>query len=161
MPFFDHLVNTCFADHSQTQHSFFPDKLGNDVVHAVKQPGLDILCTSTVGTTVGEPSDQIVTWQGSIENPKDTVDGLKIGWSHPPQDIKISVNKVSSGKWEDVTNWLPAPRSDPADKNLVVQNVILRHPQQAKGIRVHMRDARKEGMFGIKQIALVGHTLLS
>ena len=106
------------------------------------------------------PSDQVVTWQGEIHNPKDSIDGLKIGWTHPPQDIKISVNRAGE-KWEDVTSWLPAPRPDPADNNFVVQNVIFRHPQKATKIRLHMRDERESGTFGIKQIALVGHTLLS
>ena len=144
---------------AQVQQTFFPSEPSADLFHAVKAPGQDILCSASVGTNAGEPSQQVVTWQGTIENPTDTIEGLKIGWSHPPQDIKLSM-KVGS-KWHDVTNWMPATRPDPSDTDGVVQNVILRHPQAAKGIRLHMRDARKEGMFGIKQLALVGHSFLS
>ena len=159
MHFFDHLLDTCFA-HNQVQHSFFPSSIDSEVFHADKTVGEDILCNASVGTTAGLPSDQVVTWEGKIENPRDTIEGLKIGWTYPPQDIKISVNRIGD-QWEEVTNWLPATTPDVADNNFVVQNVILRHPQNAKRIRLHMRDKRKSGTFGIKQIALVGHTLLS
>ena len=161
MPFFDHLLDTCFAAvHDQVQHSYFPSTPGTEVFHADKAAGEDILCTASVGTTAGLPSSQIVTWEGKVHNPHDTIEGLKIGWTYPPQDIKISVNREAD-KWEDVTNWMPATSPDVTDNNFVVQNVILRHPQSAKKIRLHMKDTRKSGTFGIKQIALVGHTLLS
>jgi hypothetical protein len=159
MPFFDHLIDTCFAHH-QIQHSFFAPTPGAEVFHADKAAGEDILCSAAIGSTPGLPNDQVVTWEGQVNNPHDTIEGLKIGWTYPPEDIKISVNRTGD-QWEDVTNWLPATTPDYADNNIVVQNVILRHPQAAKRIRLHMRDKRKSGTFGIKQIALVGHTLLS
>lgn len=162
MPIFDHLFDTCFAaDSHQYQESFIPDNPKLDVFHAVKHPGEDILCTASVGVTPGEYANQEATWEGVIKNPKDMIEGLKIGWSHPPQDLKVSIIRTNGSKWEDITNWLPAARPDPEDDNFVVQNVIFRMPHKASKIRIQMRDTRKQGMYGIKQLALVGHTLLS
>lgn len=161
MPLFDHIFDTCFApDAHQYQQSFIPENPTQDMFHAEKHEGADILCTASVGLTKGDYTNQEAMWEGVIHHPKDLIEGLKIGWSHPPEDIKVSVSK-DGYSWQDVTNWLPATRPDAEDDNIVVQNVIFRLPTKASKVRLHMRDKRKEGMFGIKQIALVGHTLLS
>jgi len=157
---FDHFIDTCFG---QTQHAYLPADPSQSLLSAVKAAGKDILCTASVGTALGSGSEggiETVTWEGVVENPHDLIEGLKVGWTHPPQDVKVSLN-IKGSEWSDATNWFPAPRPDAGDNNFVVQNIVLRHPVKAKGIRLHMRDARKQGMFGIKQIALVGHTLLS
>ena len=80
-----------------------------------------------MGLNSGPLSNDTVTWEGNIENQYDAVDGLKIGWSHPPEGLKISISQ-DGHHWVDATGWLPATRPETHDQGSVVQNVILRKP---------------------------------